>query len=258
MNNPYEQAVDWRSRAISARNLHLRVNHIYVNNSKDIDQETGYTYVLPNNILRKFICIADLRTQISGYLYGLSPPDNPKVKEIRCVVMPPQWGTHQQVHLPSALPQHDVLNDLEPLGWMHTQPIELSQISLQDNVNNARFLEDSKRWDKERSIILACSLTPGSCSLTAYNLKPTTGLCQNVKLLVSDRLLGFYMVPDNGPWNYNFKGVKHTVGNMVYGIKCGNPCEFYHEDHRPAHILNFGKLEQDDVVAEEDLMDVFS
>ena len=33
--------------------------------------------------------------QIAGYLYGVSPPDNPQVKEIRCIIMVPQWGTHQ-------------------------------------------------------------------------------------------------------------------------------------------------------------------
>jgi hypothetical protein len=65
--SPYEQAAfgsktDWRIRAISAANLHLRVNHIYVN-SDDIS-ETGFTYVMPKNLLRKFICIADLRTQV--------------------------------------------------------------------------------------------------------------------------------------------------------------------------------------------------
>ena len=69
-SSPYEQTMfgsktDWRVRAISATNLHLRVNHIYVN-SEDI-RETGFTYV------------ADLRTQIAGYIYGVSPPDNPQV-----------------------------------------------------------------------------------------------------------------------------------------------------------------------------------
>ncbi|KAL8155657.1 hypothetical protein AgCh_000888 [Apium graveolens] len=83
--SPYEQAAfgsktDWRVRAISATNLHLRVNHIYVN-SEDM-KETGYTYIMPKNILKKFICIADLRTQIAGFMYGVSPPDNPHVKEI--------------------------------------------------------------------------------------------------------------------------------------------------------------------------------
>lgn len=50
---------DWRMRAISATSLHLRTNHIYVN-SDDL-KESGYTYVLPKNILKRFICISDLR-----------------------------------------------------------------------------------------------------------------------------------------------------------------------------------------------------
>ena len=66
-------------RAISATNLHLRTNHIYV--SSDDIKEAGYTYILPKNILKKFVMISDLRTQISGYLYGVSPADNPQVRE---------------------------------------------------------------------------------------------------------------------------------------------------------------------------------
>ncbi|GAB2224832.1 hypothetical protein Droror1_Dr00005609 [Drosera rotundifolia] len=276
--SPYEQAAfgsktDWRVRAISATNLYLRVNHIYVN-SEDI-KETGYTYVMPKNILKKFICIADLRTQISGYLYGISPPDNPQVKEIRCIAMPPQWGTHQQVHLPSGLPDHDFLNDLEPLGWMHTQPNELPQLSPQDVTSHSRVLENNKQWDGEKCIILTCSFTPGSCSLTAYKLTPTgyewgrankdTGsnphgylptYYEKVQMLLSDRFLGFYMIPDNGPWNYNFMGVKHTA-SMKYGVKLGTPREYYHEDHRPTHFLEFSTLEEGDA-AEGDREDTFT
>lgn len=69
--------------------------------------------------------------QVSGYLYGVSPPDNPQVKEVRCVVMPPQWGNHQMVNLPHTLPEHDYLKDLEPLGWLHTQPNEQPQMAPQ-------------------------------------------------------------------------------------------------------------------------------
>ena len=52
--------------------------------------------------------------------------------------MPPQWGTHQTVHLPTALPQHEYLKDMEPLGWMHTQPNELPQLSPQDITTHAK------------------------------------------------------------------------------------------------------------------------
>ena len=92
---------DWRMRAISATSLHLRTNHIYVTNSDADIKETGYTYVLPKNILKRFICISDLRIQISGFMYGISPPDNPFVKEIRAIVMVPQIGTYQYVSLPN-------------------------------------------------------------------------------------------------------------------------------------------------------------
>merc|ERR1719387_739810 len=70
----YASRTDWRVRAISASNLHLRTSHIYV--ASEDCSETGYTYILPKNVLKKFITIADLRTQISAYLYGVSPPDN--------------------------------------------------------------------------------------------------------------------------------------------------------------------------------------
>lgn len=57
-------------------------------------------------------------------------------------------------------------------------------------------------------------------------------------MLLSDRFLGFYMVPDTGSWNFNFMGVRHEV-HMKYGLKLENPKEFYHESHRPVHFLQF-------------------
>merc|ERR1711881_485119 len=56
--SPYEQQTfasrtEWRVRAISATALHLRTNHIYVN-SEEI-RESGFTYVMPKNILKTFI-----------------------------------------------------------------------------------------------------------------------------------------------------------------------------------------------------------
>lgn len=61
--NTFSSKTEWRVRAISATNLHLRTNHIYV--SSDDIKETGFTYILPKNVLKKFIVISDLRTQVS-------------------------------------------------------------------------------------------------------------------------------------------------------------------------------------------------
>lgn len=269
----FSSKTDWRIRAISATNLHLRTNHIYVN-SEDVD-ETGFTYVLPKNILKKFITISDLRTQISGYLYGVSPPDNTQVKEIRCIVLVPQWGTHTNVNLPHQMPEHQYLNNLEPLGWIHTQPNELPQLAPIDVVTHAKILAENKNWDISKSIILTCSFTPGSCSLTAYQVteagiewsKTAKDALHNpqgygghmsskVQMLLSDRYMGFFLVPDAGSWNYNFMGMKHSV-NMKYGLKLDNPKEFYNEIHRPGHFLKFSGVEEEQQQEMADREDVY-
>jgi pre-mRNA-processing factor 8 len=281
----YEQQVfssktDWRIRAISATNLHLRTHHIYVQNEDPLatngaaasaggDSGPQYTYVLAKNILRKFIVSSDLRTQVAGYLYGISPPDNPLVKEVRCIILPPQIGTHAGVTLPHQLPEHhDALKGLEPLGWIHTQPNELPSLSPVDVTMHARIMEQHPAyWTQPASVIMTCSFTPGSCSLSAYRLTPTgvewgkqnrdqspsppgfnpTLHTERVQMLLSDRFLGFFMVPKaasgtagagSGIWSYNFMGVKHNV-TMKWGVELAPPLEFYHERHRPIHFLHF-------------------
>lgn len=118
-----------------------------------------------------------------------------------------------------------LMQDMEPLGWMHTQPNELPQLSPQDVTTHAKVMADNPSWDGEKTVVITCSFTPGSCSLTAYKLTPSgfewgknnkdTGNnphgylpshYEKVQMLLSDRFLGFFMVPAQGSWNYNFMG----------------------------------------------------
>jgi len=190
--------------------------------------------------------------------------------------MAPQLGTHQSVTLPTMLPEHEYLEDLEPLGWIHTQPNELPQLSPLDVTTHARIMQDNKSWDGEKSVIMTCSFTPGSCSLTAYKLTPggykwgrankdmghspagySPSHAEKVQMLLSDRFMGFFMVPDEQSWNYNFMGIKHSLG-MKYGLRLDNPKEFYHEVHRPAHFLSFTSTEEPDAAAAADREDHFA
>jgi pre-mRNA-processing factor 8 len=260
----FEQAAfasrtDWRVRAVSATNLNLRTQHIYVP-ADGMSESAPYTYVMPKNILRRFIMVGDLRTQIAGIMYGVSPRDNSRVKEIRCIVLPPQVGSHQKVSLPAKMPDHALLDDLEPLGWIHTQPNDLPQLAPGDVIATSRMMADNTEWDGERTVVTTVSFTPGSCSLSSYKLTPVgyewgkanreadvvssipPGYApthyEKVQVLLSDQFLGFFLVPDAGSWNYYFSGHKHSVG-MEYGLRLGSPKEFYHETHRATHFLNF-------------------
>lgn len=274
----YEQATfasrtDWRNRALSATNLHLRIGRIYVP-PEGMSETAPFTYIVPKNILRKFVLASDLRTQVAGIMYGTSPADYSTVKEIRCIVLPPQVGTHQRVSLPMQKPDHELLEDLEPLGWIHTQPSEGAQLSPTDVIATARMMGEDKEMSGDRTIVMTVSFTPGSCSLSAYKLSPagyewgcnhrdadatmavpsgyTSSHYEKVQLRLSDQFVGFFLVPDVGSWNFNFMAVKHSA-KMLYGLRVGNPREFYHESHRTKHFLDFaGDREEEAVIADQE------
>jgi pre-mRNA-processing factor 8 len=127
---------------------------------------------------------------------------------------------------------------------------------MQDVIYHARLLNDHSNWDANRCVVITCSFTPGSCSLSAYRLTPdgfewgkkqrdSAGLnpqgylpshYEKAQMLLSDRFLGFYLVPDNGPWNYNFMGMAHST-TRKYGVRIDNPRPFYDDIHRSGHFL---------------------
>ena len=48
----------------------------------------------------------------------------------------------------------------------------VAHVDVQDVTMHAKMLESYKSWDGERCIVITCSFTPGSCTLTAYKLTP--------------------------------------------------------------------------------------
>ncbi len=264
----YEQAsfaskTEWRTRAVATSNLRTRANNIYIS-SEDVKEEGHFTYVMPKNILKRFITIADLRVQVAGYLYGKSPPDNDQVKEIRTIVMIPQVGNTRDVQLPKQLPQHEYLNDLEPLGIIHTvSGNEPPYMQASDVTQHARLMNAHASWDK-KTVSMTVSFTPGSVSLAAWALTPngykwgaenkdtmsdhptgfSTAFGEKCQLLLSDKIRGYYLVPENGLWNYSFMGSSFgTVEKKPVHVRLDTPVRFYDSVHRPVHFGNFAELE---------------
>ena len=262
----FASKTEWRTRAIATSNLRTRANNIYIS-SDDIREDDHYTYIMPKNILKRFITIADLRVQVAAYLYGSSPPDNAQVKEVRTIVMVPQVGNTRDVQLAQQLPQHPNLAALEPLGIIHTvSGNEPSYMTAADTTQHARLMSAHPSWDK-KTITLTVSFTPGSVSLAAWALTPqgykwgsenkdlssempqgfsTSGMGEKCQLLLSDKIRGYFLVPEGnaGVWNYAFMGSSFgSVEKKPWGVKMDVPVAFYADVHRPLHFQNFAELE---------------
>ena len=259
----FASKTEWRTRAIASSNLRTRANNIYIS-SEDVQEEDHFTYIMPKNILKRFITIADLRVQVAGYLYGASPPDNDQVKEIRTIVMVPQVGSTRDVQLPHTLPEHEYLQKLEPLGIIHTvSGNEPRYMSAADVTTHAKLMNSHDSWDK-KTITMSVSFTPGSVSLSAWALTPdgykwgvenkdmssdqpagfSTNFGEKCQLLLSDKIKGYFLVPDDNVWNYSFIGaVFEAVSKRRLDVKIDTPARYYDDLHRPVHFQSFAELE---------------
>ncbi|RGP63063.1 pre-mrna-splicing factor spp42 [Fusarium sporotrichioides] len=259
----FASKTEWRTRAIATSNLRTRAKNIYVSSvDNDLDD---ITYVMPNNILKRFITIADLRVQVAGYLYGSSAPDNDQVKEIKCIVMIPQIGGLRNVQLPQQLPQSEFLEGMEPLGVIHTvSGSELPYMSAVDVTEHSKLLDAHNEWDKTNTVTVSVAFTPGSVSLSAWGLTPdgykwgaenkdtqsdqpqgfATTMGEKRKLLLSPRFRGFFLVPDDGKWNYSFMGNAFAgMEKKPVHVKLDTPLPFYSDQHRAVHFHSFAELE---------------
>lgn len=260
----FASKTEWRTRAIATSNLRTRANNIYIS-SDDIHEEGHHTYIMPKNVLKRFITIADLRVQVAGYLYGSSPPDNDQVKEIRTIVMVPQVGNTRDVQLPHQLPKHSNLSAMEPLGIIHTVAgNEPPYMTAADVTHHARLMSSHSSWDK-KTVTMTVSFTPGSVSLAAWALTPqgykwgsenkdlgsdmpsgfsTSGMGEKTQLLLSDKIRGYFLVPEQNTWNYSFMGASFSsVEKKPVPVKMDVPVGFYADVHRPLHFQNFAELE---------------
>lgn len=80
---------------------------------------------------------------------------------------------------------------------------------------------------------------------------------EKVTMILSDKFLGYFMVPEGGVWNYNFMGVNFNE-HIKYNLVIDQPNDYYHESHRPSHFLDFAMQDEEDTTAEQDREDLFA
>lgn len=187
-------------------------------------------------------------------------------------MIPPQSGNNQYVVFPDIICNSDYLKNLEPLGWIHTQgtgrlktDLETMNLSPHDLMIHSKLLSNNPNLNAESSVVITVAFPPGTCSVTAYKATPAgyewgknnrdfnatniegynSGLFEKVQIWLSEVFLGFFMVPDDHIWNYNFIGMRVEQGAKINYI-LSNPYDFYHEMHRTSHFINFNKVEEEE------------
>lgn len=152
-------------------------------------------------------------------------------------------------------------------------------MSPDDLLTHTRLVHNNTgRLLPETAVLVTVAFPPGSCSITAYKVTSSgyhwgkenkeisnealqkfgSNLYEKVQLWVSQKFMGFFMVPDSGIWNYNFIGLS-LKPNSPPSYTLGCPKGFYAEEHRPSHFLTFNKQDEEGLEGvNDDELDVFN
>ncbi|KAF7881620.1 uncharacterized protein EAF02_006308 [Botrytis sinoallii] len=153
---------------------------------------------------------------------------------------------------------------MEPLGIIHTvSGNEPPYMTAMDVTQHARLMNAHKSWDK-KTVTMTVSFTPGSVSLASWALTPhgykwgaenkdlgsdqpqgfSTNMGEKCQLLLSDKIRGYFLVPETNSWNYSFMGSAFgSLEKKPIHVKIDTPTPFYNDLHRPLHFQNFAELE---------------
>ncbi|CEP62605.1 U4/U6-U5 snRNP complex subunit PRP8 LALA0_S05e09362g [Lachancea lanzarotensis] len=267
-NQMFSSSNEWRQRAISNSLLYMRLRTIYLSSEEFVEEKN--VYILPKNLLKKFVEISDSKAQVGGFIFGSAAGDHKKVKEIKTIVMVPQLGNSHTIQLSQLSEDSLYLQNLELLGWVHSNSEELKYMTAPEvSVHSSLFL------NRRDAIDLSVYLNPGSVSLSAYTLSDDgfewgsadrdelvrtpegfePAFSEHAQLMLSDRITGYFLVPSSGIWNYAFMGAAFD-SNKISDLKLDVPLEFYNELHRPVHFLQFGEVVENEEL-EPDEEDVF-
>ncbi|KAL6928706.1 hypothetical protein ACO0SA_002035 [Hanseniaspora valbyensis] len=266
---------EWRSRALANSFLPLRLKNVFVTETEFI--ETKPVYILPRNILNKFIEISDTKSQIAGLIYGKNDEES-NIKEINTLVILPQLGNSRFVsmckNLPENVPYLDS-NGLELLGWIHTYTGEEMKFMPSQDVSIHSKIFASVDMDCIDIIVFSST---GSVSINGFTLTEdgfvwgvnNDNLQQEdpegfepefsefAQIILSDKITGNFMTPKKSIWNYAFMGSEYDE-TMNYSLSVDVPVQFYDEIHRSIHFSQFKEIaeNEDDVDLEPEQEDVF-
>ncbi|SCU79447.1 LADA_0B00716g1_1 [Lachancea dasiensis] len=262
-NQAFSTSNEWRQRAISNSLLYLRLKTIYLSSEEFVEEKN--VFILPKNLLKKFVEIADSKAQIGAFMFGKPATGYEKVKEIKIIVMVPQLGNSRAVQLSRLSEQSPYLHEMQLLGWIHTQSEELKHMSAPEMTTHSNLFANQRD-----AVDLSVCLNPGSISLSAYTMseegfewglsnkdifdpspegfEPTHS--EHAQLMLSDKINGYFLVPAADTWNYAFMGAAFDSRGTC-DLKLDVPLEFYNELHRPVHFMQFNEVVENEELEPE-------
>ncbi|EAN99773.1 PRP8 protein homologue, putative [Trypanosoma cruzi] len=224
--------------------------------------------IIPMETLKLFIPCCDVQAQCCAYLFGQTLPEAPNIKEVLCIMVPPQKGSAVECTTPVHIPhKHPALveNHLSLLGVLRCGGGEPALHS-RDLALHGRLLASNDELQTEGLVTAVMGISQDGLNMRCYTTtregiswalenyakalerEPTEVAPKHFapcRATLSEDLQGFLLVPTGGDWNYAFKGATWRE-STEFDVSADIPVFFFAAQHRPDHFLNFARLSEEE------------
>jgi len=246
----HHSKTEWRQRALATR-ARPEVSEVDTLSPKHV--QSRESVILPSNILYMVSRCSDVYNKVVVLLYGRKLEAQ---CQVICAVFPAQIGTHENVTFSYRQSEHPLLNSLTLIGVLTTcfeleyKPTNSDLIMMtnvaKDNYSDAHDLFYITVFLHGGKATLATYRTSSSGNEVLKNLSgnpnedsSTTELLENAfaqcEIQLGQESSGFYLVPEDGIWNYSFLGVSPPQYPSTLIVDA--PHDYHNPYHRKEHFI---------------------
>ena len=246
----HHSKTEWRQRALATR-ARPEVSEVDTLSPKHV--QSHESVILPSNILYMVSRCSDVYNKVVVLLYGRKLEAQ---CQVICAVFPAQIGTHENVTFSYRQSEHPLFNSLTLIGVLTTcfeleyKPTNSDLIMMtnvaKDNYSDAHDLFYITVFLNGGKATLATYRTSSSGNEVLKNLSgnpnedsSTTELLENAfaqcEIQLGQESSGFYLVPEDGIWNYSFLGVSPPQYPSTLIVDA--PHDYHNPYHRKEHFI---------------------
>ncbi|KAG8345580.1 PRO8NT PrP8 N terminal domain [Trypanosoma vivax] len=259
-------AANWRLRSLANAAAFDENTPVEIDSTKVVSSSDQL--VLPLELMKMLFPCFDIQAQFRAYLFGQALPGSPNIKEVLCIMVPPQKGTATECTTPKIIPHtHPALvdNHLSLLGVLRCSGGDPS-VHTHDIALHGRLLACNDGIETEGLITVVIGVSQDGLSMRCHSTtrEGISWALQNYmhameqepvvvesthiapcRATLSSALQGFFLVPVGSNWNHIFSGEVWRDG-ATFDVCVDTPHFFFDALHRADHFMNFVRLSEAD------------
>mmetsp|Transcript_22972 Transcript_22972/g.46941 ORF Transcript_22972/g.46941 Transcript_22972/m.46941 type:complete len:461 (-) Transcript_22972:1325-2707(-) len=176
------------------------------------EKKNSFFFIVPRNLLKQIITISRKDCDLIALTFGKKNPKNLFFRELKIFLVPPQLNLNGNIDFARKIPENEILKNFLFSGSIKV--IRTSRIFPEklDLEFSRELLENNWNPEVEEISLLGLKKKKKNWDFSGFFLEISKNFrffeqISKISLVVSDRLIGFFLIPKNKKWDFFFNSL---------------------------------------------------